>query len=97
MGLGKKINSHLTDGLKTFKLFQRIIAVMCIGIPFFLWLDEGAGEFRSSISDYVYMPHSYFFGMLLAIAATPTYSVLHCARVYSAWLSTAKALQLQGS
>jgi hypothetical protein len=69
MPLRKKIKSHLNNGLKTFQLFQRIIATICIGIPFFLWLAEGSEEFRTSISDYVYMPQSYFFGMLLTIAA----------------------------
>ena len=39
-------------------------------MPALLWLaDTGKREFRYSISDYVYMNHSYIFGMLLCTAA----------------------------
>jgi hypothetical protein len=57
------------DRLATFRLFEILIALVCIVMPGLLKLtDTGASGFRSCISDYVYMTHSYFFGMLLCIA-----------------------------
>jgi len=86
MKLVEKIKKKLQDPLATFKLFERLIAAICIAIPAILWLtDTGNGcteigvddpcvynlhpILRSSISDYVYMRHSYVFGMLLTTAA----------------------------
>lgn len=65
------MRSSLSDSLLTFKYFERFIALFCILIPFLLRAaDTGPDKgFRSSISDYVYMPHSYVFGMLMCIAA----------------------------
>jgi hypothetical protein len=61
----------LSDPLYTFRFFERLIAIFCITIPLILWLTDGGipHSFRQSISNYVYMSHSYMFGMLLCIAA----------------------------
>lgn len=65
------VKTTLADPLVTFKYFERFIAIFCIIMPLILWLADGGinHPFRDSISDYVYMPHSYVFGMLLCIAA----------------------------
>ncbi len=71
MNIVPTIKRGMQDPLKTFRLFEVIIAAVCIVLPLFLKLaDTGATGFRSSISDYVYMGRSYVFGMLLSIAAT---------------------------
>lgn len=59
----------LNDGRKTFKMLQGIIAGLLLFLPIFLRLADGSKTFRSSISNYVYMTHSYIFGMLLCMAA----------------------------
>ncbi len=66
-----QIKSKLSDSLATFKYFERLIATFCIIMPLILWLADGVmpHAFRPSISNYVYMCHSYVFGMLLSIAA----------------------------
>lgn len=71
IGYINKVRGNLADPLLTFKYFERFIAVFCCIIPLLLWLaDGGIGHsFRPSISNYVYMDHSYLFGMLLCIAA----------------------------
>lgn len=71
MSLFTAIKSKLSDPLFTFKIFERFIAAFCILIPLILALnDRGEAHFfRTSISEYAYMPHSYIFGMLLSIAA----------------------------
>ena len=67
--IAQQIRKALTNELKTFKVFERTIALVCITIPAILWLtDKGHTGFRSSISNYVYMDRSYIFGMLLCIA-----------------------------
>ena len=65
------IRSKMADPLSTFKYFERLIATFCIMMPLILWLTDGAmpHAYRPSISNYVYMDHSYVFGMLLCIAA----------------------------
>jgi hypothetical protein len=57
------------NGRKTFSILQGVIAGICLFIPVFLRLADNANLFRSSISNYVYMVHSYIFGMLLCMAA----------------------------
>jgi hypothetical protein len=56
--------------VQIFVGFQKAIAVVLSLIPLILRLTDDTGHFRDSISNYVYMPHSYIFGMLLAIGAT---------------------------
>src|SRR5260221_11791608 len=65
------IKDKLSDPLSTFKYFERFIAMFCIIMPLILWVADGDKFpcFRPSISNYVYMAHSYVFGMLLCIAA----------------------------
>jgi len=72
MNLVSKMKTKLADPLLTFKYFERLIAIFCNLIPLILWLTDEKTDnaFRPSISNYVYMPHSYVFGMLLSIAAT---------------------------
>jgi len=68
--LAYRLRRAIHDPLKTFRLFEIAIATVSIVMPIFLRLaDTDATGFRSSISDYVYMPRSYIFGMLLSIAA----------------------------
>lgn len=68
--IAQQIRRALNNELKTFKVFERTIALVCITIPAILWLaDKGTTGFRSSISNYVYMDRSYIFGMLLCTAA----------------------------
>jgi hypothetical protein len=72
MGIPSTIRSYQVDPLKTFRFFERTIAVFCMSIPFLLWIadtDKIHLEFRSSVSAYVDMPLSRLFGMLLCIAA----------------------------
>jgi hypothetical protein len=65
-----KLRDSLSDGLKTFVLFERVTALVCIAIPMFLRIgDAGNTGFRPSISNYVYMDKSYLFGLLLCIAS----------------------------
>ncbi len=65
------IKGKLSDPLLTFKYFERFIAAFCIIMPLILWLADSDTfpGFRPSISNYVYMDHSYVFGMLLCIGA----------------------------
>lgn len=71
----QKVKTDLEDPLKTFKWFERSIALTCIAIPAVLRLTDKdrtgnpAISFRKSISQYVYMTHSYVFGLLLMMAA----------------------------
>ena len=71
MNIINSAKNKLADPLLTFKYFERLIAVFCTLMPVILWLADGEMQhpFRHSISNYVYMEHSYVFGMLLAIAA----------------------------
>jgi len=71
MNIISKVKSSLSDSLTTFKYFERFIATFCILIPLLLRATDTGYQtgFRESISDYVYMPHSYIFGMLMCIAA----------------------------
>ena len=68
----QNVRRDISDPLKTFRLFERLIAIICIAMPVFLLLfdtEKKGLHFRSSISDYVYMPASHIFGMMLCIAA----------------------------
>ena len=71
MNLFNTLKSKLSDPLLTFKYFERFVAIFCILMPFILWLADGGINHppRPSISDYVYMNHSYVFGLLLCIAS----------------------------
>jgi hypothetical protein len=70
MNLNQRIRYDIQDPLNSFKMFERIITIICIAIPLLLWFsDSWPSPFRPSISDYVYMAHSYVFGMLLCAAA----------------------------
>jgi hypothetical protein len=75
MKLLQKVKEKLEDPLATFKWFERSIAITCIAVPAILRLTDTlpngghAISFRPSISDYVYMPHRYVFGMLLMMAS----------------------------
>jgi len=70
MDLIQKVKSGLSNRLTTFRLFERIIAAVCVAIPLLLMLwDSCHPGFRHSISDYAYMCDSYIFGMLLCMAA----------------------------
>ena len=71
MNIINSAKNKLADPLLTFKYFERLIAVFCTLMPVILWLADGEMQhpFPHSISNYVYMEHSYVFGMLLAIAA----------------------------
>ena len=57
------------SSIKIFVAFQKIIAGVCVLIPLVLWYTDTGSEFRPSISNYVYMPHSYVFGMMLTMGA----------------------------
>ena len=52
-----------------FVAFQKGFALFCVLIPIILRITDHADAFRPSISNYVYMQHSYVFGMLLTIGA----------------------------
>jgi hypothetical protein len=74
MSFLQHVKTRLEDPLKTFKWFERSIAIVCISIPLVLRAADQVGcrhasSFRNSISQYVYMPHSYVFGLLLMMAA----------------------------
>jgi len=75
MNLTQTIKTKLHDPLATFRGLERTIATVCILIPAVLRLTDTAPcptdrfGFQSSISAYVYMPHSYMFGMMLCMAA----------------------------
>jgi hypothetical protein len=70
MNLAQKVSRVMHDPLKTFRLFETLIAAVCILIPIGLKVaDTDYPGFRPSISDYVYMDRSYVFGMLLTMAA----------------------------
>lgn len=75
MSFVKRIRRQLEDPYKSFRVLEVIIAAVCMTLPIWLYLaddppaDGSAKRFRGSISDYVYMNHSYVFGMLLTIAA----------------------------
>ena len=70
MNVIQRIKKTLNEPLKTFKIFERIFAAICIAIPPLLWLtDTGHPGLRSSISYYAYMTNSYIFGMLLCMAS----------------------------
>jgi MFS family permease len=55
--------------VEVFVGFQKSMAAVFATIPLILRFTDDTGAFRDSISDYVYMPHSYVFGMLLGAAA----------------------------
>jgi len=67
MGVVHKVKRFRHDKPVRFKWFERTISVTCIGIPLILRLTDVdqtgkiAACFRTSISDYVYMTHSYTF------------------------------------
>jgi hypothetical protein len=72
----EKVSTSLQNPLETFKWFERALAIFFVGIPVILRFTDKCAEggyypggFRSSISDYVYMWHSYVFGLLLGMAA----------------------------
>jgi hypothetical protein len=73
--MAKTFKAALQDPLITFKWFERFLAIFCIAIPLILRLTDRLEKggykdsWRSSISDYVYMWHSYVFGLLLGMAA----------------------------
>ena len=70
MNFPRKIERVLKTPLKTFIIFERIIASVCILIPVILKLyDKDCPRFRYSISKYAYMSNSYIYGMLLCMAA----------------------------
>jgi branched-subunit amino acid transport protein AzlD len=75
MSVSHKLRRKINDPLGSFKALERTIAVVCIFIPAVLRIADtdpdpnGILGFRSSISSYVYMPHSYIFGVLLCMAA----------------------------
>ena len=70
MKLYRKKGSVLNDSLKTFIIFERIIALVCVLIPIILKLyDKDSPHFRYSISKYAYMSNSYIYGMLMCMAA----------------------------
>lgn len=70
MSFLKKIKNYLTNPLGAFKVFEIIIAIICITIPALLRLaDKDCPHFRKSISKYVYISNSYIYGMLMCIAA----------------------------
>jgi hypothetical protein len=75
MNFIQQVKRDLNDPLTTFRWFERFIAAVCIAIPAVLRITDqcdnctGFGGFRPSISNYVYMPHSYIFGLLLTMAA----------------------------
>ena len=59
---------EITKNLTAFAKLERVLAGICIMIPLLLvWADHW--NFRESISNYVYMPQSYIYGLLLAVAA----------------------------
>ncbi|MGB3152839.1 MAG: hypothetical protein WBB27_19445 [Maribacter sp.] len=47
---------------------ERIIACILVLTPLILWLADEGSDLRDSISNYVYMKHSYWYGSLLALA-----------------------------
>lgn len=53
--------------LRQLSLLENCIALACLTLPFWLILADGF-QVRPSISNYMYMKHSYLFGMLLATA-----------------------------
>jgi hypothetical protein len=58
------------DPLATFRIFEIMIAVVCIAMPGLLWLaDNPLAKPLICISEYAYMPMSYFYGMLLTVPA----------------------------
>ena len=70
MNLSRKIVRVLKTPLKTFIIFERIIASVLILIPVILKLyDKDCPHFRYSISKYAYMSNSYIYGMLMCMAA----------------------------
>src|ERR1700761_4886682 len=77
MSFTQTLKTKLRDPLATFKGLERTIAAVCILIPVILRLTDTNNNplchdhsgFRFSISDYVYMPAAYMFGMMLCIAA----------------------------
>jgi hypothetical protein len=76
MKLSILFTKGLHDNLKTFRIFELILAAVCILLPLFLywsdtfWSDNDLPhKFRSSVSAYYDIPHGYMFGMLLCIPA----------------------------
>ena len=70
----EKIKRELQDPFRSFRILEIIIASICITLPLWLYLIDTADSlrskcFRGSISDYVNMTRSYFFGMFMCIAA----------------------------
>ncbi|NMH26893.1 DUF7103 family protein [Flavobacterium silvaticum] len=61
--------------LQTFKWFERGLAAFLVSIPLILYLTDKnrcgmpIEGFRDSISNYVYMWHSYVYGLLLGTAS----------------------------
>jgi hypothetical membrane protein len=70
MSLALRLSRAMHDPLQAFRMFEILLAAVCIVMPLFLRLaDTDAVGFRTSISNYVYMPRSYIFGMQLTIPA----------------------------
>src|SRR5450631_126350 len=66
----RNIRRTVQDPLATFRIFEVMIAVVCIAMPGLLWLaDNSLAKPLVCISEYAYMPKSYFYGMLLAVPA----------------------------
>ena len=69
MGISANITMTNQQQINFFIIFQKVIAGVCLCIPLILRATDHASSFRPSISNYVYMQHSYVFGMLLTIGA----------------------------
>ena len=54
--------------LGRIQALERAIAVFCLLIPPLLWLADDGDQLRDSISDYAYMRHSFYYGMVVTIA-----------------------------
>jgi len=76
----QRVRQIMHDPLSTFKYFERTVVAVCISLPLILRLadfDPGTclpceawkSGFRWCISDYAYILHNYYFGMMFTIAA----------------------------
>ncbi len=68
----KKTAKKVVKKVDHFAKAERLIAAVLTLTPLVLFLTDTCpstqGHFRTSISNYVFMPHSYWFGSLLALA-----------------------------
>ena len=75
MPIVQRLKAELDDTFRSFRIFQVIIASICISLPALLvWADHNKPNastmpFRESISAYVHIERSYIFGMLMCMAA----------------------------